>query len=410
MGAGVLAGTRLPHAVAQPGGEPKKVVLVVASGGWDPVFALDPKPGTGGIDVPAGTLEEHEGIPIWGDPTRSAVSQFFAAHAGICTVVNGLQVQSLVHSDCSKRVLTGTSSDINPDIGAIIAYELGRSLPAPYLVLGQTSYAGPYASISARAGTANQIGTLLNPLAAFADQNGEFVPRFIPSAGEAQLVRDYVAARTEREQALRGQVGHNQRRLQDFADSLQRGDALAEVADFGDFDFTRDLGVQSQIALDALQQGLSQVVHMELADWDSHDSNLLRQTERHQSFYTGLQALVDELVARPGAASGNALIDETLVVVVSEMGRTPMHNEQGGKDHWPVTSALVIGGGVAGGRVLGGTDAMLQGQTVDLQTGAPAADGSALQYGNFAAGILALAGVDPGAYLPNSEPLHALCV
>src|SRR5687768_15612428 len=125
-GAGLLAGSR---AAANGGGSPKKLLLVVASGGWDPVFALDPKPGASAIDVPSGTLEEYNGIPIWSDPTRPSVNAFFTAHAGLVTLVNGLQVQSLVHSDCSKRVLTGTSSDINPDFGAIVAYELGRDLP-----------------------------------------------------------------------------------------------------------------------------------------------------------------------------------------------------------------------------------------------------------------------------------------
>src|SRR5690606_7180865 len=148
-----------------------------------------------------------------------------------------------------KRLLTGTTSDINPDIGAIVAYELGRDLPAPYLVLGQTSYAGPYASISARAGTANQIGTLVDPLLSLADASGSFVPRYVPTESEAELIRGYVTARAEREKAIRGQVGHNQRRLQAFLDSHGRGDALARIADFGDFDFTRDLGVQAQIGL-----------------------------------------------------------------------------------------------------------------------------------------------------------------
>jgi hypothetical protein len=69
----------------------------------------------------------------------------------------------------------------------------------------------------------------------------------------------------------------------------------------------------------------------------------------------------------------------------------------------------VIGGGLSGGRVLGGTDAMLQAHPVDLATGQVDEGGVALQYGNLAAGLLAVAGVDPTAYLANSEPLHALC-
>jgi hypothetical protein len=413
-GAGALAGAGLSwrdegtvSAASSLGA--KKLILVVASGGWDPVYALDPKPNAGaGIDVPAGALATVGGLPIWEDATRPAVSAFFAAHGPTTTIINGVAVQSLVHSDCAKRVLTGTNSDTNPDIGAIIAYELGRDRPAPYLVLGQTSYSGPLASISARAGTANQIGTLLDPLGAFPDSSGDFTPRYIPDDAEAALIRGYVQARTAREQATRGMVGHNQRRLQDFADSLQRGDALRAVADFGDFDFTRDLGVQAQIALDALQQGVSQVVQMEISDWDTHSGNA-GQSMLNEGLYAGLLALVDELSVRPGEATGSKLIDETVVVVVSEMGRTPRLNDQAGKDHWPVTSAIVVGGGLSGGRVLGGTDAMLQAQTVDLATGQVDESGVALQYGNLAAGLLAVAGVDPTAYLANSEPLHALC-
>jgi uncharacterized protein (DUF1501 family) len=93
---------------------------------------------------------------------------------------------------------------------------------------------------------------------------------------------------------------------------------------------------------------------------------------------------------------------------VSEMGRTPLLNATGGKDHWPVTSALLLGGGVPGGRVLGGTTDLLAARSVDLATGMPAQGGKQLQYSNFAAGLLAAVGVDPAVYLPNAEPLHAL--
>ena len=407
-GAGMLLREQRPVAAAEVS-SPKKVILVVASGGWDTVYALDPKPDAGaGISVPSGTRQEFSGVPIWTDPTRPAVTAFFEAYGSLATVINGLQVQSLVHADCSKRLLTGTNSDANPDIGAIIAYELGRELPAPYLVLGQTSYTGALASIAARAGTANQIGTLLQPLAAFPNAAGDFTPRYLPDDAEQALIRQYVEARTAREQATRGMYGHNQRRLQDFADSLERGDALASVGNFGDFDFTRDLAVQAQLGLDALEQGLSHVVQMEMGDWDTHAGNA-GQAMRHEALYAGLLALVDELANRPGAGTGSKLIDETIVIAVSEMGRTPLLNDAAGKDHWPVTSALVLGGGLSGGRVLGGTDDQLQGLPVDLATGMVSEGGNALQYGNFAAGLLAAAGVDPSAYLPNQERLGALC-
>jgi len=60
------------------------------------------------------------------------------------------------------------------------------------------------------------------------------------------------------------------------------------------------------------------------------------------------------------APEGGSLLDQTTVLVMSEMGRTPIHNAAIGKDHWPVTSAMLVGAGVAGGRVVGATDDELE--------------------------------------------------
>jgi hypothetical protein len=64
-----------------------------------------------------------------------------------------------------------------------------------------------------------------------------------------------------------------------------------------------------------------------------------------------LSTLLDDLEQR-------GLLKETLVVAAGEFGRTPRINSQGGRDHWPgVWSALLAGGGIAGGQVLGESDA-----------------------------------------------------
>jgi hypothetical protein len=111
--------------------------------------------------------------------------------------------------------------------------------------------------------------------------------------------------------------------------------------------------------------------------------------------------------AAPAAPGQSKLLDETAVVVVSELGRTPRLNGDGGKDHWPVTSALLVGSGVAGGRVVGATTDALAGADIDLNTGAPTKDGKPLLYSSFAAGVLALAGVDASEHI-DAEPLHAI--
>jgi uncharacterized protein (DUF1501 family) len=51
------------------------------------------------------------------------------------------------------------------------------------------------------------------------------------------------------------------------------------------------------------------------------------------------------------------LLDETLIVVMSEMGRTPMINKNAGRDHWtPCYGMWFAGGGIRGRSVYGASD------------------------------------------------------
>jgi uncharacterized protein (DUF1501 family) len=55
--------------------------------------------------------------------------------------------------------------------------------------------------------------------------------------------------------------------------------------------------------------------------------------------------------------SDRGLLDETLVIVMGEFGRTPKFNTAGGRDHWAnCFSVLLAGGGIKGGQVLGASD------------------------------------------------------
>lgn len=393
---------------ATTAGTPRKMILVVAQGGWDVTYALDPKPGISGIDAPAGTIETFSGIPILTDPGRPAVGEFFSAHAGSCALVNGLQVLSVSHSNCAARVLTGTVSETSPDVGAIVAHTHGRSLPVPYLVLGRMAFSGPHAALTARTGSTNQLDALINQSSVlwFASSPAQ---TFTPSSDEEALIRAHVNVRAERELATRGQVGSNQKHLQDFLDSLGRGDALRNSPGLGAFDLTRDLGPQVDIAISALSQGLSQAVQIEAGDFDTHTNNA-EQNNLHESFFAGLHTLMEKLATTPGSGAGSKLLDETLVVVVSELGRTPKLNSDGGKDHWGTTSAMLLGAGAKGGQVVGATNDGLEGRLVNLATGQPDDGGQPLDYGAFGAGVLALAGVDPSEVLPRETPLGGISV
>jgi hypothetical protein len=86
--------------------------------------------------------------------------------------------------------------------------------------------------------------------------------------------------------------------------------------------------------------------------WDTHTRNfpILRENKLPW-FDLTYTALMEDLHAR-------GLLDETLVVVMSEMGRTPKINPAGGRDHWTYCySVLFAGGGIRGGTLYGASDA-----------------------------------------------------
>ena len=85
--------------------------------------------------------------------------------------------------------------------------------------------------------------------------------------------------------------------------------------------------------------------------WDHHYRNFQIMQDRHAPWLDqSLSAFLTDLRER-------GLLDSTLVVAIGEFGRSPKINDKAGRDHWEKCySALVAGGGVAGGRVVGSSD------------------------------------------------------
>ena len=67
-------------------------------------------------------------------------------------------------------------------------------------------------------------------------------------------------------------------------------------------------------------------------------------------------ALDQALAALLSDLRSSGLLDEVLVLVTTEFGRTPKINKNGGRDHWPkVGCALLAGGGMRTGQLIGAT-------------------------------------------------------
>jgi len=85
--------------------------------------------------------------------------------------------------------------------------------------------------------------------------------------------------------------------------------------------------------------------------WDTHRKNFeILKTNKLPIFDQVYTALLEDLEAR-------GLLDETLVLVTSEMGRTPKINGAGGRDHWTYCyGSMLAGAGIHGGAVVGASD------------------------------------------------------
>jgi Protein of unknown function (DUF1501) len=85
--------------------------------------------------------------------------------------------------------------------------------------------------------------------------------------------------------------------------------------------------------------------------WDTHTRNFsILRDNKLPHFDQTYTALMEDLEQR-------GLLEETLVVVMSEMGRTPHVNANGGRDHWTFCySVLLAGAGIRGGTLYGASD------------------------------------------------------
>jgi hypothetical protein len=120
--------------------------------------------------------------------------------------------------------------------------------------------------------------------------------------------------------------------------------------------------------------------------WDMHDNISSGMKSQLPNFDRAYAALINDLNDR-------GMLDETLVLVTSEFGRTPKINATAGRDHWPsVYSIALAGGGVKRGYVHGASDA---------QGAQP--DSDPLTVENLSATIYSLLGIDPDKRLITSD-------
>ncbi len=119
----------------------------------------------------------------------------------------------------------------------------------------------------------------------------------------------------------------------------------AEFEKYGKFDFGRHCLMARRL----LENGIP-FVQVSHSNYDTHNENFNFHLEQLGEFDQAFSALVGDLHER-------GLLESTLVVVMSEFGRTPKINARFGRDHWGTAWSVCLGGGrVQPGAVIGKTN------------------------------------------------------
>ncbi len=114
---------------------------------------------------------------------------------------------------------------------------------------------------------------------------------------------------------------------------------------------TRYQGVEQFLTARRLVEAGVGCVTLSYGGWDTHGQNFQAMRRQLPKVDQGLSLLINDLSER-------GLLNDTVVVMWGEFGRTPRINMNAGRDHWsPVMSALVAGGGMRMGQAIGASTA-----------------------------------------------------
>jgi Protein of unknown function (DUF1501) len=361
-------------------GQARAVIFLWLWGGPAQLDTWDPKP-----NAPL----EYRG-PFASIPTRTPgvrIAELFPQIAALqdkFAILRSLTTASNDHGVAGTIGLTGSSSgsvnlggamasgSVRPATGSVVARtRTTRGILPPFMVVGGKLHQGKK-TITGEGGGA--LGAFYDPFRLEYDpEQGTRIPAL-------QLPPGLTPERLTDRQSLLQALGDAHRALENGQRSIDdyRAQALAlltapDATRMFDLSLERPqladrygrtrFGQSCLLARRLVEHGVPYVQvnwsdHVEAEEdsgdggWDHHYRNFQVMQDRHAPWLDqAYSALIGDLAER-------GLLDTTLVVAIGEFGRTPRINEKAGRDHWEhCYSALVAGGGVRGGRVIGASDA-----------------------------------------------------
>ena len=320
-----------------------------ASGGWDTTSLMDPK----GINE-INRLYKQGDILTSGNlrfaPTAEHIEggmsneDFFAKYGKELLVFNGLDYSVNNHSPCSRYMATGNLDSLAyPTFAALVAACRGAGQPLAFLTFGNYSGTGNLVAMS-RVPYAHSLQKLANADGVNGSQRNTYHDDFVLDRIEKTLQEQYdtrvVSARlprVERAQSMLFAAQANSKSLERVTPFIPKKTSKGR------------LPRQADVALAAFKAGVCVSANLSIGQFDSHRNNDGDQMKLIPESLSG----IDYALRR---AEELKIREKLVVVIQSEMGRTPNYNNNNGKDHWSIGSIMFLGPGITGNRVIGATD------------------------------------------------------
>ncbi len=367
----------VPRAEATAEGKkPQQVLFIWLAGGSSQFETWDPKPGraTGGPFQAIGT--NLPGVQVCELMPR------LARRMDQLAVIRSLSTPITEHFMAADLISTGRPKEpalAYPELGVVLARELstGRSLLPDYVSIFRTSEGRRRAEpgfLGAAHGALHLEQSLL--------PENVIPPLGLPASAyqarsqlRAQLGRTFLQQRAGRELGEGYELA--QERVRGLTEAAPVFDIERESQRVRDRYGRTPFGRHCLLARRLLEAGVA-VVKVARGFWDSHHDNFESHRELVTDFDRVFSVLLDDLGER-------GLLDTTLVMVLSEFGRTPKINKDVGRDHYAAAwSTVLAGAGIRPGVVHGRTD----------RDGAEVVDGK-VSVGDLFATIFRSVGIDP---------------
>ena len=339
-------------------------IAFVAAGGWDVTNLCDPKGNSSDVHQSF----EASAIKKAGNISYAPLNNnemFFNKYGSDILAINGIDMIQAGHRACERYTWTGhLTSKMHPTFAAFYAAKKaeGRALPLGYLSYGSYSATGDLLPISRLRGT-QALDKLINPKFYRANETLRFRSAFSEDAVQAALLERQASRLAAKKLPKIKQAMGSMYSAQLSAAKLR--ELKAHLPE--DLNSLTGLKKQVAVTLAACKAGICISANISQGGFDTHSDHETKQNRRLTEYLDGVDYLLSQ-------AETMGIRDRIVLMMSSEFSRTPKLNDGNGKDHWAVGSAMFMGPGIRGNRVIGATDETHKAKGFDIDTMSPVED------------------------------------